>query len=148
MASTREKKQNTEPVGEPVWILAWSLIYLNLPAFLGVETQESWHERIPLPFWWPRQMSRQRKISEWDRLFFPAESALSGPDISFDLGSNHWESWMHLYREVGWGGILEGALGWGGGSDAPSFNGDCLSLLMGPQAGNPWCSHFPLVLTF
>lgn len=46
----KKKKQNTEHVGEPVCILDCSLIYLNLPAFLGVETQESRHESIPLPF--------------------------------------------------------------------------------------------------
>lgn len=48
MVSIREKnKKHRRHVGEPVCILACSLMYLNLPAFLGVETQESRHEIDP-----------------------------------------------------------------------------------------------------
>lgn len=128
-------KKSTKHVGEPVWILACRLIYLNLPAFLGTKIQEYVMRAFPCPscdlYKWADRGKSQNEVD-----ILPLQgSALSETAVSFDRGVAIWKL-GHISQErrarVGcWKEPRAGV------SDAPGSNDDCLSFPVGPSVHSP-----------
>lgn len=124
-----QAKKSMKHVGEPVWILACSLIYLSLPAFLGPKIQEYVMRAFPCPsgdlYEWADRGKSQNEVD-----ILPLQgSALSETAVSFDWGVAIWKL-GHISQErrarVGcWKEPRAGV------SDAPGSDGDCLSFPVG-----------------